>query len=59
MFARTATLWLLIATSVAAAQETNTPVPPKAMEAIRAGKWDGALKLLDPAMKAGNPDAHY
>ncbi len=59
MFARAATLWLLIAVSVAAAQEPNTPVPPKAMDAIQAGKWDEALRLLEPAIKAGNPDAHY
>ena len=53
MFARSATLWLLVAASVAAAQDPNTPVPPKAMDAIQAGKWDEALKLLEPAMAAG------
>ncbi|MCK4601493.1 MAG: tetratricopeptide repeat protein, partial [Phycisphaerae bacterium] len=59
MFSRAATLWLMIAASVAAAQEPNTPIPPKAMDAIQAGKWDEALKLLEPAIKSGNPDAHY
>lgn len=59
MSACTATLWLLIAASVAAAQEPDTPVPQKAMDAIEAGKWGEALKLLEPAMKAGSPDAHY
>lgn len=58
MLARAA-LWLLIAASLAAAQETNTPVPSKAMDAIGACKWDEALKLLEPAMKGGNPDAQY
>jgi len=59
MSVRTAIAWLLAAAVTPAAQQPKTPVSTEAMDALQAGKWDEALRLLDPATKAGDPDANY